>query len=535
MKKYILVGANAYTEKLLTIIPSDEVEFIWDANHGGMEMAGKKIYSNIDPDSMPKVLEMFEFVLVSFRHADVDYFRNNKIPFLFAPELLLQRGIYDLGTHQAPKPDIYPYPIMELMNTYGRNEFAPVSDEEYAEFAKSANRYKKIVVGVMHPTSIGGFGWTCGRICEYMETTKGEDTLQAVCKGWHSLMGTVKKYEVPNEYIYKKMKEMFPTVNETNVNLWCTYICRNMDKLQVIDYNGALTLTKTQAHEFFSTPGLAIPRAKPPKERITFTMEEQRKGEELAHGMGITRNFVCIFARDNAYIRTTHRGISEEDFKSEEKYRNSDINKFSLMASNLERLGMQSVRMGSIVSDKYTGPGVDYSNINQSDFMDTYLFSQCRFAVLDISGITTVPTELFSKPIVATHTPTIMVYHGDIAGLYHIIVFRKVYSRTLKKNLSLRELMKPCEELNYYIYNFNPYWNEQDIEIIPESQEEIWEAAEEMYNILNGTQKYTKADLELRERYRSLIWEHLKRSPDLDALQGYPSISWLRKNQWFLE
>ena len=535
MKKYVLVGVSAYTEKLLTMIPPDEVEFIWDARHGGKELAGKKIYSNIDPDSMSKVLEMCEFVLVSFGQTDVDYFKNNKIPFLFAPELLLKRGIYHLGTHQAPKPDIYPYPIMELMNTYGRNEFAPVSDEEYDEFAKLADQYKKIIVGVMHPTSIGGFGWTCGRICEYMEMNKGEDVLQAVCKGWHPVMETEKKFEIPNEYIYHKMEEMFPIINKSNVNLWCMYICRNMDKLQVIDYNGALTLTKTQAHEFFSTPGLAIPRAKPPLNRLTFTMEEQRKGEELAHGMGITRNFVCIYARDNAYVRTTQQNIPEDFFKEAEKYRNSDINKFSLTARNLEELGIQSVRMGSIVADKYTGTGVDYSNINPSDFMDAYLFSQCKFSVLDTSGIATIPTELFSKPIVAIHTPTIMVWHGDIAGLYHIIVFRRVYSSKLKRNLSLRELMKPCEELNYYIYNFNPYWNEQDIEIISESQEEIWEAAEEMYNILNGTQRYTKEDLELRERYRALIWEHLKRSPDLDALQGYPSISWLRKNQWFLE
>ena len=542
MKKYILVGLNSYTTKLLTLIPPDDIAFIMDKNNAGKELQykvgetvySKKIYGNINPSDLPQVLELFEFVLVHYGRADIDLLRQNNIPFVFAPELLLRLGVYNLGTHQYPNPDIYPYPIKELMNTYGRNEFSPVGESEYKDFCQMADKYEKIIIGVMHPTSIGGFAWTSGRICEYMEMTKGDKVLQAVCKGWHPLMETVKKYDVPNEFIYKKMKEAFPAINANNVNLWCNYICRNMDKLNVIDYTGALQLTKRQSHAFFSTPGLIIPKAKPPVERLSFAMEEQQKGEKLAHEMGILRKYVCFFSRDNAYVKTTHNNITNASYNAADKYRNSNINEFRLMATNLQKRGIQSVRMGSIVADKYTGDGVDYSNINQSDFMDAYLFAHCMFFVADTSGINLIATELFSKPMVAIHTPTALVFHGDVAGLYHILLFRKVFDNKLGRNLTLREILHPCNELNYYIYNITPYWEQRDIAIIPVTKEEIWEATEEMLNILNGTQRYSSEDMEMRERYRRIINEHLQKSPEFDADQGYPSIAWLRKNQWFL-
>ena len=524
MKKYVLLGATEQAEKLLSILSPGEVVFVLDENRGGQEIGGRKVHTSAD---MPPIPDEIEIVLCHTNLEDIQYMRENGIPFLFSTEVLLEKEIFD--------PIWYPEPMREMLNTYGKTSFTKVTKEELREFSSMADRYQRIIIGVMHPTSIGGFAWTCGRYCEYAENVKDETTLLAVCKGEHPIMETHKKFKIPNEFIYRKMLEKFPAIHNENVNLWCTYLCHHLDKMQVFDYWNAMAVTKEQAHFFFASEIKDLPKAHPPKERLPLSFAEQEQGEEMAHDMGILRKYVCFFARDNAYIRKTHKNIPADSFTDSDKYRNSDVNSFKLMDTNLKKMGIQSVRMGAVVDRSYDGEGVDYSNLGRSEFMDTYLFSQCLFFVADVSGIDRIPSELYTKPMVGIIPPVNILYQGDIAGRYELILPKPMYHRGEQRLLPLRYLLEISSALNYYIYKFYPFWNTQDIEVEQISDVDIWEAAEEMVNLLNGTQRYTREDLELRERYRQIIWEHLQKSDSLDAVQGYPSISWLRKNQWFLE
>lgn len=524
MAKYVFIGATDYAKEILSVVSPDEIAFILDEKKSGTEILGKRVYTSKD---MPPVTKDVEFVLFNVSAQDIQYLKDNDIPYLFPPQLLLKKEMFDSS--------LYPEPIKELLNTYGKTQFTKMTEEELREFSVQADKYKQFVIGVLHPTSIGGFAWTCGRFCEYSEKVKSQDTLLGVCKGWHPCMETHKKYSIPNEFLYKKMLKKFSEINEYNVNSWCTYLCGHLDKICVFSYWDAMSSTALQAQQFFSIENRVFPLVAPPKERIIFTIEEQRKGEEQAHKMGILRKYVCFFARDNAYIQETHKNMPTDTYSNSDKYRNTDLNLFKLMDKNLKKIGIQTVRMGSVVNNCYDGEGVDYPNLQRSDFMDNYLCSGCMFFIGDVSGINHIASEIFTKHIVGICPSTNLLFQGDVVGRTDLILPKSIYSRKSQRNIPLGEILEVSKRLNYFVYKYFSFWNMVDIEVVQPSAEDIWEAAKEMVNILNGTQRYTDEELELRNRYRLLICKHLENRNDLVTLQGYPSIAWLKKNKWFLE
>lgn len=526
MKKYILVGANENTAKLLSVIPPDDVEFILDRNHGGLELAGKKIYGSMNGADLPQIREMFEFVLVSFGESDIKFMHDHDLPFIFYPALLMRYGVKDL--------DMYPYPIKYILNTYGKEEILPLSDEEIKKFSEWEEKYDKLLIGVIHPTAIGNFCFTYGRFCEYAYMRKSERVFVGICKGWHPLMDTVKNYEVPNTYLYKKMLDEYSNISEHNANFIANYICYHPHKIEVFDYNSAVQLAD-HAYKLTLADKYLAPAKFPPKSRITFTVEEQKKGFELEKKMGIWNPYVCFFARENAYVQTTHRNIPNSTFVAATELRNTDINDFSFMAKKLQEHGIQSVRMGSIVEKKYTGVGVDYSNIGQSEFMDLYLFAHCSFCVLYDSGIFHIPFSLFSKPSIFIEPPYVVAYHGDSFGIPDLVIFALTYSDDKKRLLTLREILEIMKSLDFYVYNYYQYWVEHNLHTVPASPEDLWDVSEEMMNILNGTQQYTDEDNELQAKFRFIVDEYVGNDKRIGGSLSRIGAKWLKKNKWYLE
>lgn len=529
MKKLMLVDVNDYTLSLLKVIPHEHIECFLDKNQAGKVIADKRVYANINSDDIPKISEYFQIVVCSQSEQNLRGYaqalRELQLPFIFAAELLLRYEVTDL--------DFFPYPIKYLLNTYGRDKLEPLSEEEEKQLYELDEKYEKILVGVIHPTAIGAFCWTYGRFCEYAETQKNAKTLIGICKGWHPLMETVKKFDVPNEYLYKKMLAEYPSINRDNVNLICTYLCKHTDKMQVFDYTSTVQMTY-QTHVLLQNDAQMRVRKFPPMSRITFNMEEQRRGAKSAYEMGILNSYVCFFARDNAYVKQSHRNMPQSSFDNADKMRNSDINDFALMAEELEKVGLQSVRMGSVVDKAYTGPGVDYSNAGRSDFMDIYLFAHCQFCVLYDSGIYHIPVSLFSKPCIAISPAYAVAYYGDGHVMPELIVYYLTYSGDKKGLLTLKEQLELNKSLGYYVYNYYPYYLEHDLHSVPASPEDLRDAALEMVNILNGTQRYTQEDNELIQKFHTIINEYTPAGSGVGGALGRPAIAWLRKNRWFL-
>ena len=135
---------------------------------------------------------------------------------------------------------------------------------------------------------------------------------------------------------------------------------------------------------------------------IGFTAEEEHRGKAYLLSMGVPAdaNFICVTARDSAYLdRVLEPGNLEGDW-SYHDYRDVDIANYVLAAETLAELGYYVIRMGAVVKDplKSNHPKVvDYAtNGMRSDFMDIYLGAHCMFCISNGTGFDAVPA-IFRK------------------------------------------------------------------------------------------------------------------------------------------
>lgn len=147
---------------------------------------------------------------------------------------------------------------------------------------------------------------------------------------------------------------------------------------------------------------------------LTFTAEEEERGQRLLHEMGINASdwFVCIHARTSAYLKQ-FRPEKNWDYHD---FRDCDIRNYLKAAQHITSLGGYVVRMGtsaeSPLPDLNDPRIIDYATRYRSDFMDIYLMAKCRFALCNSSGLMCV-ARIFDTPIApANYLPFMFVGLG---------------------------------------------------------------------------------------------------------------------------
>ncbi|MBF0380169.1 MAG: TIGR04372 family glycosyltransferase [Magnetococcales bacterium] len=124
---------------------------------------------------------------------------------------------------------------------------------------------------------------------------------------------------------------------------------------------------------------------------LKFNKLEELQGDEMLSRLGFVKGedwFVCIFARDSAYLNKT---IPNGDWRYH-NIRNIDIDKFNEATQFLLDQGAWVFRIGSVVEKpmKISHPRLidyPYSDIC-CDFMDVYLVAKAKFILGTSSGIT---------------------------------------------------------------------------------------------------------------------------------------------------
>jgi putative glycosyltransferase (TIGR04372 family) len=136
--------------------------------------------------------------------------------------------------------------------------------------------------------------------------------------------------------------------------------------------------------------------------KLVFTQQEKKQGEKILSTLGFKPGkdwFVCIFARDSAYLSKT---FPDNDW-SYHNIRNMDINSFKLATEMLLEQGAWIFRIGNIVEKPMEISHkrfVDYPfSTLRSDFMDIYLVAHARFVLGSSSGITNT-AWIFNVPTV---------------------------------------------------------------------------------------------------------------------------------------
>ncbi len=130
---------------------------------------------------------------------------------------------------------------------------------------------------------------------------------------------------------------------------------------------------------------------------MQFTDDEERRGIKFLHAHGLrSDNYVCIYARDKAYLNAVTKGVdwSYHDF------RDVDIKTYRKAVEYLTSQGIRAVRVGMIQHDDpaaFTGLDV-FNYVNGEDFYQIFLIAHCKFFLCTSGGLTGV-ANIFHTPM----------------------------------------------------------------------------------------------------------------------------------------
>lgn len=237
--------------------------------------------------------------------------------------------------------------------------------------------------------------------------------------------------------------------------------------------------------------------------QLSFSSEELEKGRAFlsSAGMGVDDWYVCIFARDGAYMSDRLSNIPGcPSFDAGNDYRNVDIDDFEQACVWLLEQGAFIFRMGSLVEKPLRLQHerlIDYaSNGLRTDFLDVFLPAFCRFFLCTPSGCADVAT-IFDRPLAVTN----MVPPGlHPIGKNSVFIPKHIFREG--KRLSYRELIS--SGLDRELFNTES-WVKNGLSWENNAPAEILELAKEMYQRCTGEHRPNEEHQQRMEKYRSVF------------------------------
>jgi len=272
--------------------------------------------------------------------------------------------------------------------------------------------------------------------------------------------------------------------------------------LSTIDFQGLLS--RTQLH-------------------FSFTREEELFGQEELKKLGVPQEvpFVCFHTRDSVYLESV---FPQKDW-SYHNFRNADIRNYIPAAEELVRRGYCTIRMGSIVKEAITTNTariIDYA-LNRSDFMDIYLCAKSRFYL----GVSSGPSSL---PMIF-RTPTVYVNYIPIGHIHFVaqdlFIPKKLWLRQKGRFMTFREILSSEAKK----FQRSEQYEQNGIEVIENTPEEIAAVAVEMDERLKGKWQTTEENEELQRLFWSLYDPSKLREDFLSRI----GTEFLRNNRELLE
>src|SRR5262249_1186657 len=153
------------------------------------------------------------------------------------------------------------------------------------------------------------------------------------------------------------------------------------------------------------------------------------------------------------------------------------------------------------------------------DFMDIFLFSNCKFTVGDTGGAIIFPLT-FNTPVVQVNSIPLSSMPRNKNAL---TIPKKHRDRRTGRTLTFKEILGKGMERWFDGKQFE----EAGIELVENTPEEIIDVVTEMHQRVDGQWRQTREDDFLQERFRSLI-------PQGHPFKGFAcriGASYLRNNQ----
>lgn len=236
---------------------------------------------------------------------------------------------------------------------------------------------------------------------------------------------------------------------------------------------------------------------------LSFTSQEERLGKDALGKLGIAsgESFVCIYARDTAYLDTTHSQYERSQW-SYHDYRDFNVKNYLSAAENLTQRGYYVIRMGSVVKEafKTTNPRIiDYStNGARTDFLDIYLAAKCEFFLGATAGFTCIPM-VFRRPV--GYVNQIPLEYVSTWSSDYITIFKKLWLRKEGRFLTFEEIIN----LGAGRFVLSQQYDQLGVDVIENTPEEIEGLAIEMDQRSKGAWAITDEDEYLQKRFWSIF------------------------------
>lgn len=259
---------------------------------------------------------------------------------------------------------------------------------------------------------------------------------------------------------------------------------------------------------------------------LSFTANEEQLGETGLNNLGIPEGtaFVCFHARDSAYHKNTFQNFDA----SYHDYRDSNIHSYVLAAEELTRRGSYAIRMGAVVSEALNTSDpriIDYAaNGQRNDFMDIYLGAQCSFFISSGTGIDAIPT-IFRRLIVFVNF--VPLEYGQYWRSGNLFIPKKHWLQDESRFMTFREIL----DSGAGRFLRSQQFEEQGIELVENTPEEIAAVVVEMDDRLKGTWQATEEDEELQRRF----WSLFKPSDINGVFRARIGAEFLRRHREWLE
>lgn len=255
---------------------------------------------------------------------------------------------------------------------------------------------------------------------------------------------------------------------------------------------------------------------------LQFTSNEVATAQKDLINMGVHTGstFIGFIARDSLYLKN----ISPTKNWSYHNYRDSNIENYLLAAEELSVRGHSVIRMGVHVEKalKSNDPKIiDYATKGyRTDLLDIYIPAKCHFFVSGNCGLDSVPI-IFRRPMVFVNIMPIELVRGWYKNC--LIIFKKHWLKKEKRFMTFREIIESGAGKYYY----NELFEQQGIELIENTPEEIRDVTIEMDERLNGTWETTEQDEELQKQF----WPLFKPNEENTVFRCRTGTKFLQQNR----
>lgn len=521
-KNIVLWGAGYHTEEVLRFYKSffdSRLLQITDKNKAGEQIVGHPILeaAEVDFESADLIV-----IMTAIYHNEVECILREQ--YKYTGCIL---GLYEFRRAMLQE-DSYEECRCHIDDFIKHMERGMASYSYDYMFQEKYGKYKKIKVFGLWASSIGESIRYLLTYYDFVFKTKKADE-------YYLLIPYIKGNDFANGRFLENVSRTMPMVTYENCHFWKYVMERypqRFDLENYNDYNGILVDQYNQFDERIPQGifgGVQFPI-------LSYTVQEMAEAQEKLKKMQLKGEYVCIFARDNAYLEKQY---SMKASYSGNALRDININSYKTAAEYLKERGITAVRMGKVVSKCAELPNcIDYASEFHDDFMDLYLCGHCKFFVGNLSGIVEL-AHIQNTPTVILGVAQLGMNDSLNGSDRDIIVPKKIYDRRNNRFLKFTEMwdIELWDSKVVAEDKMRKYYEERGYEVIELTQDEIKDAIVEMNEKIDGIYVEDETDKELQRKYHELFerWIEKNNYNYSYFLHANISSTFLRKNSYLLE